>query len=322
MPTDNHKVSLVICTKDRSQILKRSISKIIATVNRRMIPVYLIDQSVYSNTQLPLYVQYIHMPHAKGLSVSRNTALIRCKTPLIAFTDDDCIITNQYAEALQNLNRSSWHTGNVAIIFGRTEPYQKAQHSHEYCPCTFSKSDSTPVDRITEHWKYIGYGNNMVIHKEVIDSIGLFKPWLGTGSIGESAEDAEYAIRCLIAGYALGYNQNLLVRHDRWLSPHAMRSQSWKYTCGGIAAYGFYYIQGVHECGPFFYEHVNEALVRVRDDLRLVVNQPSQIGHSVHRIFQELYYMFKGFLIALLYSVVIPIPEKEDVVRKYYRRQK
>ena len=53
------------------------------------------------------------------------------------------------------------------------------------------------------HWENVGFGNNMVIKACVLKKIGLFKEWLGPGSISSSAEDAEIINRSLLNNYKI-----------------------------------------------------------------------------------------------------------------------
>ncbi len=318
MHTDNHKVSLVICTKDRKPALKQLVSSILTTINLSKVRIFIIDQSQHAYAGLSRKMYYIHTAKTVGLSLARNTALDACKTPIIAFTDDDCIMTKQYADALGRVATKKL-SNTTALIFGRTAAYEKSVHKNLYCPCTFSKTDRSDIHTIVPHWSQAGYGNNMLVQKETVMSIGGFKPWLGSGSIGESAEDAEYTLRCLIAGYKIAYDPALLIFHNRWLTTSELRTQSLKYSCGGLAAYGFYYFQGVKECGPMLTDHVMEIAERIQNDLRSVRSKPMTGWHHFVMISREVYSLFKGLALAFVFARIIPIPDKENVVKRYYR---
>lgn len=319
MRTDNHKVSLVICTKDRKPALKQLVSSILRTVYRSNVPIVIIDQSQQPVKKMTRGVQYIHLEQSRGLSVARNKALLTCRTPMIAFTDDDCIVTRQYMITIRHME-TKLVSNDVALIFGTTTPFKPERHKNETCPCTFSKTDYSRIHTIVPHWSRVGYGNNMIMRTSIVSSIGAFKPWLGAGSVGESAEDAEYILRCLIAGYTVAYNPKLIIQHNRWLSDKELRIQLIKYSCGGLAAYGFYYFQGVSECKLYFRDHLLEIFDRIINDLRLLRRDPHRVPYTIFAFALELYFTLKGIFLAFTFARIIPIPLHEDVVRKYYRQ--
>ena len=84
----------------------------------------------------------------------------------------------------------------------------------------------------------------MAIKAKVFQKEGLFKEWLGPGSIGSNAEDAEMINRCLIKGYKIGYDPLMIVSHDKWLNREQMIRQDWSYDCGGMACYGWFALSG------------------------------------------------------------------------------
>jgi len=79
----------------------------------------------------------------------------------------------------------------------------------------------------------------MAFKKEVFNKIGDFREWLGPGSIGSNAEDAEFALRCLIKGYKLFYDPNIVVYHNCWLTKKLFRKRRLSYICGEVACYSY-----------------------------------------------------------------------------------
>ncbi|MEO8582131.1 MAG: hypothetical protein ABI425_06205 [Patescibacteria group bacterium] len=84
----------------------------------------------------------------------------------------------------------------------------------------------------------------MAFRKSVFEELGGFKEWLGPGSIGSNAEDADIIFRTLIAGKKLFYNSEMIMRHDRWVTLCENNIQDLSYVCGEIACYGYFALMG------------------------------------------------------------------------------
>lgn len=316
--------SVAICTKNRHDLLARIYKQLQRSLPRPSSTIIIVDQTELSASlkQTRIKHRYIHVPYQHGLSEARNTAIAVSKSKLVAFIDDDCIIDTKYTSTLSAMNEVSLQKKNIAMIFGKTTAYQKHQHITQYCPCTFEKNSSKPIESIQDHSVAVGYGNNMIIRRDVVKNIGGFKWWLGAGSIGESAEDAEFIVRCLLAGYLIGYDNNLLVHHDRWLEKKALYTQMSQYRCGGLAAYGFYYFQGVAECKNMIRAHMRESWDSILTHARATARDPQSFLSRMHAITSEIYYVCKGIILAFVFAKIIPIPANEDVVKRFYHRPK
>lgn len=318
------------------------------------LPAIIIKQVKFSNLEIihaAKNLTIIISPN-HGLSLARNLALQTLNqkpTPYICFTDDDCVISQDYITAIANSINS---LPRPQVIFGRTLPYQPKLHVHEFCPATFTKKFRQSSSFSLKHWETVGIGNNMIVALDIFSQIGTFKPWLGAGSLGLSGEDAELIIRCLIAGIPITYDPKIIIYHNKWLTPLAARKQDWLYTAGGIAAYGFYVFQGVRECEQTFKFHIQASLMNIQSDLITLIWSPWQIikrlnpiitkkinphyhipNHTVSELlkatvfhfyapFMEIAMILRGLLIAFIYAKIIPIPEKENVVRRYYHQPK
>jgi cellulose synthase/poly-beta-1,6-N-acetylglucosamine synthase-like glycosyltransferase len=81
----------------------------------------------------------------------------------------------------------------------------------------------------------------MAFRKEALHATGGFRQWLGPGTIGQAAEDAEISMRLLLHGRTLAYEPNILVYHDKWLTTRGARRQQIPYARGETACYGYYY---------------------------------------------------------------------------------
>lgn len=108
------------------------------------------------------------------------------------------------------------------------------------------------------HDKYIGFGNNMAVRKSVFDNLGGFRQWLGAGSVGKSAEDAEFAQRILIAGKTILYQPDIRIYHNKWLTSAAMKYQNLSYDCGEMACYGYFWAMGRSFAAPIIWRNIRD----------------------------------------------------------------
>lgn len=315
-------IAIIICTRNNPEKLHVTLSQV-CRVLPPTISIVLVDQSDKGDVirfSPNLRIKYIRTPHQKGLAKARNIAIQHTDADVLAWTDDDCVISKQYVERLSEIAKiaPTAKRKRIAGVCGRTLPYLQTRPTPNYhCPCTFSKSDSRPVKEVCTHWEHVGLGNNMVIFRYVFDEIGNFKEWLGAGAIGESGEDGEFMIRCLIARYQFLYDDKLLIYHNKWLDNAQARKQYWRYTCGGLALYGFYLFQGVKPCQREFNREVSDTLNQVYASLRNTIYNPFSFWRHFYAIASGLYYLSKGTLLAFLFARIVPIPNKEAVVRLY-----
>lgn len=183
-------------------------------------------------------VRYFHAA-GRGKTKAIHAGMAHAKGDIIAFTDDDCLVKENWLETIER----SFSQGQHAAVFGQTLPYEPTRQPGFFCPCTIRFRKKSVV-RSPRYHTTIGYGNNMAFRKEVLDEIGLPKVWLGPGSVGANAEDAELALRTLLSGKHIVREPKLMVYHDRWLSPEDMRRQQGIYERGEAACYGYFALQG------------------------------------------------------------------------------
>jgi len=312
-------IALIICTRNNHSKLELTL-KNLEKILPSGIQLVVVDQSTEDNRaalSLKIPVTYIRTPHELGLSRARNTAIQSTRASVLAWTDDDCIVTKEYLLQLLSIAKksSTAKQQNIAGVCGRTEPYLPTKPSSLFhCPCTLRKEDKRPVTDVKTHWKHVGLGNNMVFFRYIFEDLGFFKEWLGVGSIGESGEDGEYMLRCLIAGKTMLYDDRLLIYHNRWLSDTQLRAQHLKYDCGGLAVYGYYSFLGVNNCWEDFNQVIDRNTSAIISSIREIKQSPSKLFHNLKATLQETYSFFKGLTLAVLFSKVLPSPEKKLVI--------
>lgn len=230
-------------------------------------PIFVIDQSNNRATEQLLNNSFAHNTRILyfrvpliGKSKGLNFALTKCDSEIIAFTDDDCVVSENWIEEILSAFQVDQ---SLSCVAGNTFPYKNIPKS--LCPPTITASEKTFVTP-TYHCE-VGYGNNFAIKKSVFESIGNFKQWLGPGSIGSNCEDGEIIIRMLVSGLRIQHDPKIIVYHNKRLKDHEFDNQYLSYMQGELACYGYYMLKN----HPFAREVLAKQLIASLDECKHLV---------------------------------------------------
>lgn len=302
-------VSVIITTCNRLDKLNKCVGLILenSTLPSEII---IIDQG--DNRKTDIMIRAFHCPiikyfkmGKKGLSAGRNLGIKKSKGDIIVFTDDDCLVDKNW---LKNINLSFQENKNLYGIFGAVLPYKPQLNINRICPSIFLKTEEKIVDKPCYHSNNIGFGNNMAFRKEIFNKFGGFKKWLGIGSVGSSAEDAEFALRVLINKHKLLYNPNMIVYHNKWLTPKQMQKQQLSYTCGEMACYGYFAIQGHQFAKPIVWNNIKDSYYKIRRIIKkfLFFNWNKNLITDGKSAFIEILYRVRGLMVGWFYALIDP----------------
>lgn len=291
----SNKLAVIIVTKDRPRDLARCLTALKQN-SLRNFQLIIVDQSqekpsAEAKKQLLKglsKVSYLHS-QASGKSKGLNQALQHCRAEIVAFTDDDCLPAKNW---LQEILKSFAQHKNITAVFGRVLPYQPAQHSHLICPLTFDRPTAAYIKQPREHWRYIGFGCNMAWKRSFFLQYGNFKEWLGPGSVGANAEDAEISLRALQQRQLLFYNPKVLLRHNKWLTSADYHRQQLIYLKGEIACYGYLAAHGSplgrKIVGQNLHNNLREGKAALIACLKLQKQAPQMLHNLMSKIKVEL----------------------------------
>jgi len=157
---------------------------------------------------------------APGMAASRNIGAKESTGQIIAFVDDDAVLTNKWAEeTARSYDSDSGIIGLTGPIVPLWEEPSMGWFPHEFYwlfSCTY-------YDWIEPREVRNGYGTNISFRKEVFDK-GLFFA-TGLGSVGSkngdefkkqktTAEETELSLRIRrITGQIIKYNPKIIVKH-------------------------------------------------------------------------------------------------------------
>lgn len=302
--------SIIIATKNRPQNIASCLQSLLTSA---MTPreILILDQSEGDQTKQAISaishtaIQYFKLD-SSGKSNALNYGIMRARGNILIFTDDDCIASTNWIATIQ---QSFKRFPEISAVFGKTLPYQPSQHKNQICPCTFINNKQAIISKPCAHYKHIGFGNNMAIRKSAFDSIGNFKQWLGPGSIGSNAEDAEMALRLLIKGHKILYNPKAVVYHNKWLTPTQMNAQTLSYICGETTCYGYFHFQGHAFASAVVWDNIKDSYYKIKNILKtvLLLRWNKTLIHAISDTGIEILYRGRGLLIGFVYTLIDPI---------------
>ena len=236
-------ISIIICSFNRCTSLANTIESICKMAVRSYIEweLIIVDNNSTDNTQDVVAsfvskgnknIRYI-FEKKQGGSYAKNRGISEAKGQIIAFTDDDVIVDNNWLMAIYLiLNKED----NIGMVCGRTLPLNKNNYNL-----------STKTSNIAEIFKYpsspwdMGNGNNIAIKKNTIGRVGLFDVRFGPGAPLKGSEDIDYLYRVIRSGFSVLYSPDPLVFHNHSSSNDVQyRSVKFSYAIARGAFYSKY----------------------------------------------------------------------------------
>jgi glycosyltransferase involved in cell wall biosynthesis len=271
-------ISVIICTRNRSRRLKGALDSI-----RQLTcgpgwkwEVVIVDNNSSDDTKSVvesfaatpgLNVQYV-FEGRKGLSYARNTGMQKARGEIIAFTDDDVILDQDW---LAQIARESSEHASVSMYFGQTHLLRE-----DVPRIAIREGDSPVTYQFPCNPSDPGCGNNMILRKAVLASIGAFDTVLGAGTPLGSGEDTDFTYRVLRSGGTVRYCPSILAFHDHdRISLRAVRKLLFVYGKGR----GAFYCKHMLKRDPWA---AKMLYWEVRDFLRGMIRPGRRISSVLH----------------------------------------
>jgi len=205
----------------------------------------------------PFPVIYVY-EHRPGLSVARNRGIDVATGALILFTDDDCLVTVEWAKTAADL----FSDDLLKVIGGRVAPYDKNDLPLAIKTCPV-REELTSIDRL---FGFL-HGANMAFGRAVIDRLGKFDIRFGAGTYLQSCEDTEFVYRAVKAGIPVIYEPTLVIHHNHGRSGSKLWYRSVRgYSIGMGAMMMKYLMVGQTDLLKLIYWDFRSALHRWRGD--------------------------------------------------------
>jgi GT2 family glycosyltransferase len=194
-------VTVVISTRDRGDAVVRTVRSILEN-DYPSFEVRVVDQSAGDETKialLPLLVDprlhYVRCS-SMGISAGHNRGIRDCRSEIVALTDDDCEVPRNW---LREMATAFATREGIAVVLGNV-----VAGAHDpaagFVPA-YLRSEPFLARGIGDKHRVEGIAACMGLRRSGWQRLGGFDEQLGVGSRFRSAEDTDYLIRALLAGY-------------------------------------------------------------------------------------------------------------------------
>jgi GT2 family glycosyltransferase len=238
-------VSLVICTYKRPGQLRRCLHSL-AALSPAPAEILVVDNTEGDAETARVVAEHPGVRYATepavGLSRARNAGVRHSSGALIAFTDDDIVVTPSWLGELCRVFANPEVTAASGLVWP-AELRTPAQLLFErelgglnrgYLPKLFRRDFLHAGGTAAPVWN-ICVGGNMAIRRSALIRSGGFDERLGAGAAGCS-EDSEFWYRVLVEGGTCAYVPTAVVHHYHRVDMDMVRRQIYLYMRGHVAA--------------------------------------------------------------------------------------
>ncbi|HEY7087312.1 MAG TPA: glycosyltransferase [Tepidisphaeraceae bacterium] len=222
------RVSIIICTCDRAESLRKTLSSLAKCVVPPGMTAQLlvVDNgvaqsagSVIEQSQIPaMRIQYIRLPPPAGLSRARNRGIAEADGEVLLFTDDDVRPPANWIEEMFRPileRKADAVAGGVRIAEHLLRPWMTSVH-RSWLASTEYLDPAAPQEMV---------GANMAIARHVLQRVPQFDEQLGPGALGQS-DDSLFSWQLLRAGYRITSAFDVAVEHH--FDPSRLTRSSFK----------------------------------------------------------------------------------------------
>lgn len=135
----------------------------------------------------------------RGAGHARNVAIALSGTDVICFTDDDCIVSPDYAASMVSVFDA--HPG-AGVVF--SDVSAERDDTEGYVP-HFAVTEEYVIERFRPSLPRgaLGIGAGMAVRRAAMDGVGGFDNGMGPGAPFGASEDRDLALRSLAAGWSV-----------------------------------------------------------------------------------------------------------------------
>jgi GT2 family glycosyltransferase len=208
-------VSAVICTRNRPDKIGNAIESVLANTYPTF-DLAIIDQSTNGETEAISLrigerdgrIHYQRMGKS-GLSRAYNLAIASTTGPIIAFTDDDCLVPSDWIE---NIVAAFEEQRDGELMYGQVLAAYPENGGEALTPALRIEKPER-LDR-ANGFRVFGMGANFAARRSLFERIGMFDEVLGGGGPLKSSQDFDLAYRAYRHNAAILLRPEVIVRHD------------------------------------------------------------------------------------------------------------
>lgn len=238
--SDEPRYAVVVATRNRGAKIAQLLDSLMAS-EERAFELVVIDQSTNDDTRrsvapflLDPRVRYEHSTIA-GTSRARNRGFALTRAPIIAITDDDCIVPPDW---LTRLAKPFHDHPQVGVVYCNVDAVTVAELGHTP-NIRFRANQAISAMSMLRAQQPLWMGAGMAVRRRVLADVQGFDEQLGPGAPAfQACEDNDIAWRALIRGWWLYENADVAVLHDGFRSLAQLRAHVQRdyYGIGGTMA--------------------------------------------------------------------------------------
>ena len=265
-------VSIIVCTRNRAYVIDKCLASIAVALHAAQAleaELLIVDNNSTDDTAARVrlwgagqsFPVRLLFESRKGLSAARNCGLRAARGDVIAFTDDDCRLSETY---FVDLVRHFKGDEEPVLRGGRVDP-----GDHGDLALSIKTQTEGKCWKINDsHARHENLGDslvgcNMALHRVLVQKLGLFDERLGAGSSIPGGEDTDYILRAYKAGFTVSYVGNMAVAHFHGRkTPTEGAKLLQNYAYGWGALYSKYLFSFPAYCKPFYWD-VKNALKEI-----------------------------------------------------------
>lgn len=208
------KVSVLICTRNRPEHIGTAIRSMISNSYSNF-ELVIVDQSDDDRTEEVVNeciktspkIRYFRI-FSKGAGKAKNFGIKECQGEIIALTDDDCAVDNEWIEKIV---LTFQRNPDIVIVFGSILAPPGYSIKNGFIPL-YSAKDllfKGPCSKIHAR----GISANMAVKRDLFEKIGGFDEMLGPGAALPGNVDYDYSYRALRKGFRIFESSSVKVFH-------------------------------------------------------------------------------------------------------------
>ncbi len=307
------KVSVLICTRDRPEHIGTAIRSIRLNSYSNF-ELVIVDQSGNDKTER-IVNEYIKTSPkiryfricSQGAGKAKNFGIKNCQGEIIAFTDDDCVVDDEWIEKIVSTFQRD---PNIVIVFGSVLAPPGYNIKDGFIPL-YSAKDLLfrgPYSKIHAR----GISANMAVKRDLFEKIGGFDEMLGPGAALPGNVDYDYSYRALRNGCQIFESSLVKVTHfaiKKWGKEAIDKFR--QYEISRLAVYLKYV-----RCGDWiaFYIIFVEIFIRMSQLFKFSVFGPKVFKMPRFLFFLYMSYeYFSWWLLGIVKSFTLRVDKKHYV---------
>ncbi len=295
------KLSIILCTYNRCESLKDTLASILeqncdGSFDYELL---VVDNNSCDQTKATVLsfmdkfqgrLRYVFEAR-QGKSYALNTALQKVKGDIIVFTDDDCC---PHPEWLKRICNKFCKDAHLDGVLGRAIWDDDGKGMYE--------------EMYAEKSSFKGSGLNMSFRRKVLEDIGPFDIYLGTGTIGCSGEDTDLLYRAKALKKNIVLDGDIIVIHKH-RTTFKIKSKMIYRDCKGRIIFWWKHV--IQNKDIFALKNIYWTILGAFKDLFKAVKNKKDVSLKISQFIGTCVGLFKG---AYIWSVHVPI--KKHFLRK------